>query len=260
MKKIFGIMVVMLVAVCCLRAEESRTWTSVNGDTLEGTYEAFSLDSVKITDPAGKLRTIPLDQLIEADRKYVILRNPPKITIDYRESASPKEFIADPWYSNGGGNQILNHPIKIINAEVGALIKQASTKEYPYELTVEMYFLTEQRLDPDKYHIMGRSRSKPFKLSKENKFRYVFTDPNSYQMFSYDLYSTWPRGETPSRYLILVRDERGEVIAHEARGEWLYKNLDKLQELPVGSWINDKCIRVHPTSPPRTRRGDGFQV
>ncbi len=258
MNRIFGIVLIFLLATLCIHADV-RTWTSKDGKTIDGEYVNFAFEKVTIKIANGELRQLPLDQLSEEDQELVEILNPPEISIDYRESAQPREFTADPWEANGGGNQILNHPIKIIDAEFGALIKQRSTKEYDHDLTIEMYILTEQNLDPDKYHIIGRVKSEPFRLTKANKFRHEFIAPQTFQIIHYHLYSVWPRGEKPSTYLILVRDERGNIIAHETRSEWLFKNLDKLETLPVGSWINNKCKRVHPTSPPQTRR-DSYRV
>ncbi len=253
MNKIYESVFVLLLVAYCSHAE-MRAWTSKSGKVIEGEYVSVIFDNVQLKDANGDLVKIPLDQFSDADRAYIELLNPPTLSIDYQESAQPREFTADPWFANGGGSQILNHPIYLMDASFGALIKQKSSKKYNHDLTVEMYILTEQNLDPDKYHIIGKVKSEPFRLTKENKFRHVYTTPETYKIIYYNLYSSWKRGEKPSKYLILVRDELGNIIEHKGRSEWLFKNLDKLEKLPVGAWINDKCIRVHPTSPPRTRR------
>lgn len=253
MKKMYEALLVLLAAACCVNAE-MRTWTSINGQTVEGEYQNVAFEKVTLKRPDGTSLQIPLDQLSREDREYVEIINPPELSIDYRESAQPKEFCADPWTSNYGGGQILNHPIYIVDGRFGALIKQKSQQEYNHEFTIEMYIFSEQYLDPDKYRILAHVKSEPFKLTKENKFRYVYDTPTTYRTIYYNLYSTWKRGEKPSKYLIMIRDERGKIINYKARSEWIYKNLDKLEKLPVGAWINDKCIRIHPTQPPRTRR------
>ncbi|MBN2786536.1 MAG: hypothetical protein JXR25_17095 [Pontiellaceae bacterium] len=257
MNRIYGLIIAVLFCACISHAE-SRLWTSTSGTTLEGEYVNFGFDAVNISDANGKIVKIPFDQLSEVDQAYVELMNPPDLSVDYRESSQPKEFTAEAWVSNGGSTT-QNHPIYVIDASFGALIKQKSTKEYNHDLVVEMYVFTEQNYDPDKYHLIAHVTSKPFRLNKKNKFRFEYNTPNTYNVIYYNLYSLYPRGEKPSKYLILVRDERGEIIAHKGRSEWLIKNLDKLEKLPVGSWLNDKCKRVHPSQPPRTRR-DSFQV
>jgi len=245
----------LLVANYCVQAE-MHTWTSISGKTLEGEYVRSALDKVVIKTSNGEEVRLPIDQLCREDQNYLELMNPPEISIDYRESTQPKEFVADPWYDRNGGAHD-NHPVYFVDASFGALIKQKNPSPYNHDLKIEMYILTKQYLDPDKYHLIARVESEPFRLTEENGYRYIFDTPQTYRIIYYNLYSELKRGEKASKYLILVRDERGEIIDYRARSEWLYKYLDRLEKLPVGAWINDKCIRVYPTSPPRYRR-DGF--
>jgi hypothetical protein len=246
----------MLVNGCF--AAETRVWTSKSGKKVEGEYVNATLEKVTIKNASGDLVQLPFDQLCDEDLDYVDRLNPPEISIDYQESAQPWEYVSDDWITDSG-IVIKDHPIYLMDAEFGALIKQKSTKEYNHDLTIEMYIFTHQNLDPDKHHLIGRVESQPFRLTKENDFRYVFTAPDTYRIIYYNLWSTYKRGEKPGKYLIIVRDDKGNIITYRTRSEWLYKNLDKLEKLPIGSWINDECERVHPTVPPRTRRED-FRV
>ena len=51
----------------------------------------------------------------------------------------------------------------------------------------------------------------------------------------------------------LAWDERGEIIAHAATDNWLFENLEALEKLPVGVFMDKTCRRVYPTGPERTR-------
>ena len=253
------VLLLMFAGFVLSAGAESRVWTSKSGQTLEGEYVRTAFDAIYIKKTDGEEVKIPIDQLADSDKRLVDLLNPPTLSIDYQESTPVSEFTADPWRSNGG-SITMNHPIKYIEATFGALIKQSSSKEYEYDLTLEMYVFTAQHLDPDKYHMIAHVKGEPFRLSKTNKHRYVYTTPQTYRIMFYNLYSMYPRGEKPcKKYLILVRDERGEIIAYRSSSNWIYEGLEELEKLPVGSWINDKCKRVHPTSPPRTRR-DSYKV
>jgi hypothetical protein len=91
-------------------------------------------------------------------------------------------------------------------------------------------------------------------LSRENERRFEWMAKKKNRIIAYELfvdYLDWrePRGEKFAETLILVRDKRGEIIAYNTTKNWLFDNLDKLEELPVGAWLNDDCVRTHPTVP-----------
>jgi hypothetical protein len=95
-------------------------------------------------------------------------------------------------------------------------------------------------------------------LTKDNDRRYEFTSSKKNRVIAYELYVDYlqwreTRGEKFGETLILVRDKRGEIIAYNSTKNWLYTNLEKLEELPVRAWLNDDCVRVHPTVPKSTK-------
>jgi hypothetical protein len=59
------------------------------------------------------------------------------------------------------------------------------------------------------------------------------------------------RGEKYGGYLITVTDERGRIIDYGSSHKWLYENLEKLKEIPVGRHFNKAGNRVHPPRPIR---------
>ena len=102
--------------------------------------------------------------------------------------------------------------------------------------------------------MIERNESEPFVLSRESERRFEFTSSKKTKVIAYDLnvdYLNWQesRGEKFAETMILVRDERGEIIAYNTTKNWLYDNLDQLEELPVGAWLDKTCKRVHPTVP-----------
>lgn len=250
MNRLLGIISVLVVIAHNGIAAESRTWTSKTGKTVEGKYVSIAFDNLNVEDAEGKLIKIPMAQLSDEDKNYIELINPPKLSVEYSKDVQAWQSVADDWISNFGGST-RNHPIFVINARFGARIKKLSSNPYNHKLTVEVFALTKQCYDPDNFHLIARSKSEPFMLNKENGEEFEYIDPKTYLIIYYNLYSTLPRGERPSDYMVLVWDERGEVIAHRSTGNWLYNNREKLMALPVGAWVNDKCDRIHPTSPKR---------
>ncbi len=246
MKKI---LVFGAVLMCAAAHGEIRTWTSATGEeTVEGEYSALSGDLVMVRKADNNLLKIPVADLSEKDRMYVEYKNPPKIKVEYREATDTTEYLAAPWISNFGG-ETENHPIYITEETFGAEVIQQNSRPYNHNLVVEIYVLTKQRYDPSNYRIITHFTSDPFQLNKENGFRHECFDKNLFTILKYDFDGTKIRGEVMAEYLILVRDENGDVVDHNGSNKWMYTNLKQLEELPIGAWINDKCERVHPTSP-----------
>lgn len=246
MKKIllFGV-----VFMCAAARGEVRTWTSADGgETVEGEYSSLSGDLVMVRKADNNLLKIPLTDLSAQDRLYVEYKNPPTIKVEYREETDITEYLAAPWISNFGGENE-NHPIYITESTFGAEIIQKNSRPYTHDLTVEIYVLTKQRYDPSNYRIISHFTSEPFQLNKENGFRYECFDETLFTILKYDFGGTKIRGEVLAEYLVLVRDENGDIVGYNGSNKWMYKNLELLNEVPVGAWINNKCERVHPTSP-----------
>ncbi|MDF7798634.1 hypothetical protein P4C99_04120 [Pontiellaceae bacterium B1224] len=96
----------------------------------------------------------------------------------------------------------------------GVKLRQTSAGDYHHELGVEFFAIGQERLGQE-IHSAGSSE-----------------DP------------------LHSRYVVIVTDERDEIIAMEASTDRLIKNLEKLKP---GNYMDKQCNRVYPTQPPRTR-------
>lgn len=246
MKKI---LVLGAVLMCVAARGEVRTWTSATGkETIEGEYSALSGDLVMVRKADKSLLKIPVADLSEKDQLYVEYKNPPKIKVEYRKTTDTTEYLADPWISNFGGENE-NHPIYITEGSFGAEVIQQNSRPYNHNLVIKIFVLTKQRYDSSNYRIITHFTSDPFQLNKENGFRHACFDKNLYPILKYDFDGTNIRGEVLAEYLVLVRDETGNVVGYNGSNKWMYTYLNKLEELPTGAWINNKCERIHPTSP-----------
>ncbi len=247
MFKKFKFCFVAAACVACAHAE-MRTWTLASGKTLEGEYVSMLFDNLVVKAVDGKEVKIAMDLLSKEDVAYLELRNPPALSVDFLEDVPISQIDGKAWASNDGALHETD-PVFIINARFGARVKNKTTKDYNHKLTVEVIVLTKQMYDPDKYHILIRSRSEPFVLSDTNKQEFEYFDEKTYEIIYYKLGGTDLRGEKPAERLILVRDERDEIIAYDTSKKWIYNNMDKLFALPTGAWIDKKCNRVYPTNP-----------
>lgn len=249
--KIFIQTAVVVSLTLCARAE-MRTWTSTSGKTIEAEYVKILFDDVILKDASDEEHRIPIAQFSGEDLKYIELANPPELSVDFRQSFQQDHIPTSPF--------LPKLPPTLLTYQFGGRVKQTGAKAYEYPLKMEIYVFTQQRYDPNKYHLIAKIESESFVLSDENNRRYEFMAPQEFPLLKYDLevsFLNWreARGEKFAESLVLVRDERNEIIAYNTTKNWLYNNLNKLEELPVQAWINGKCKRVHPTVPKDIRSG-----
>jgi hypothetical protein len=249
MKTFIKIAVTVSLTMCA--RGEMRTWTSLPEKTFEAEYVKLHFDDVILKDANGGELRIPMDRFSGEDLKYIELGNPPNLSVDFMKSAGQEFIPTSPF--------LAKDPLNLLMYQFGARVKQKDGKAYKYPLIIEIYAFTQQRYDQDKYHLISRAESEPFVLSKENGRRHEFTAPKEYKVYNYELNVTWlnwrePRGEKFAESLILVRDERGKIIAYNSTKKWLYRNLEMLEQLPIGAWLDADCIRVHPTVPKVTKK------
>lgn len=223
-------------------AAEPRTWTMRSGAVLEGEYITDVFDHIVIEMSDGTRVKRAITSLSEADRNYIELNNPPNLTVDFLESADQEFVKPSPiWVDNS--------PITQLYHSFGARITKSSIKAYPHDLTVEVFALAKQVYDPDKYQLVFYGKSDPFRLTPENHYQHEYRSAKSIPLSRFLLAGEYPRGKKMAESLVLVRDERGEIIAYNTTKNWLYEHLDNLLEIPVGGWLDETCKRRHPTSP-----------
>jgi hypothetical protein len=232
-----------------------RIWTANGGTSFEAEYVRKLFDDVVLRAADGQERRMPVSELSEEDRRFITLANPPELAIDFMRSSKQVHIDTSPY--------LRALPPEVLIYQFGARVKQVGNAAYPYPLTVEVYAFSQQRYDPDKYHLISRQTSRPFILMEQKERKYEFMGGDQVKLVSYQIEVNWlswrePRGEEFAETLVIVRDERGEIIAHNTTKNWLYENFDRLEKLPVGAWIDKTCTRVHPTSPKDMRSGIPF--
>lgn len=251
--KIF-IKIVLTVSLTLCARGEMRTWTSLPGKTIEAEYVKVLFDEVVLKDANGQELKVPLNLFSGEDLKYIELANPPKLSVDLMKSED-QDFVPSGVFPTGG---TIPEPPDLLYLTFGARVKQLDAKTYNHKLKIQLYAFTQQVYDPDKYHLICKSESEPFVMSKANGRRFEFTGPHKHRLLTYTLhvdYLSWEelRGENFGETLIVVRDERDEIVAYNGSKKWLYENLDKLEKLPVGAWLDKTATRVHPTPPSATK-------
>jgi len=220
-----------------------RTWTGMDGKTIEAEYVMVMGDKVVLKTAKGKQKRIPLVQLSPEDREYIELSNPPKFNIDF--SAKTKQVFSVVHGSSSGETVGYDYCAKV-------RLKQISSGDYNHQLHVECFAIGKE-VEGNRFYLIDRQESS-FMPTKKNGKSHEFSGrtvrlENYWLVFSRSKQEQH-RGQKQHGYLITVTDERGKIIQHQESNPWLYENLENLKLLPVGAFMDKNCIRTFPTPPP----------
>ena len=238
MLRLYGIITFALL--CSGVYGETRLWTLTSGEQMEAEYVNVAFDAVSV-QCEGKTIKIPLQKLSDEDRSYVELQNPPQLKIEFihRSDQLVGYYKATPYLPR------VTPPI-LIQYTFGAQVQQTSSRPYSHPLTVEYFALGRQLHDLDKYILLER-RSRTFTPLDENDRELEFTG-RPIRLISYEGDND-RMGRDYAGYLVLVRDSRGEIVAHAESSNWLFRNRENLEKIPVGAFMDNTCVRVNPSGP-----------
>ncbi len=212
-------------------------WSRPDGETFEAELVGMMGDKVVLKSPGGKQIRVPVAQLSANDRTYVELARPPKFNITFTKQSSQRIIESTPYL-----NEV---PPKLLDYTFGAKFKQTSTRAYDHPVHAELFVLGQQRIDDGKYILLDHQTS-AFIPGKANARSHVFKG-EPIELMSYD--ASQPRGRKYSDYLLILTDERGDLIQQRSSASWLYPNLENLRQLKVGNFLDKTCERVYPTGP-----------
>jgi hypothetical protein len=222
-----------------------RTWDLMNGRTVEAALVTTFGGNVVLKSPKGKTIKVGEDMLSEEDQRYVQLENPPAFNIAFSKQCTQR-FFPDPlpgWASKYPRPTALNYIFS-------ATIEQGSTGSYDQELHAEFFAIGAE--DNGNHYILLDRQKCTFTPTRENNRSVRLSgDPVELQKFIVGAEGTgWDkRGEKYSSFLVVVRDSRGEIIAHKTPKKWLFENLENLEKLSRGNYFDKTCSRVRPTRP-----------
>ena len=129
----------------------------------------------------------------------------------------------------------------------GVVIEQQDRmNDYQRPLWLEFYVILDE-FDGDNYILHDR-QIETFTLLPENDRRFALTGREDI-MLRYEYYGGAVRGEKYKGYMMLVYNERGEIIAQNLSHDWLLDLRDKLVKFPVGRHFDKNGERVHPPRP-----------
>ena len=215
-----------------------RMWTLNSGKSVDAEYVAIIGGKVVLKMARGKVVKVPRSNFSEEDLRLLDLLNPPKLKMDFKKHTSTFKVLYNPYSGM---------PVPTAQEFAGGVVvKQKDMKEYAYPLKIEMYVVVDE-YDGNNFILLDR-QIETFTLSPENDKTFELRGDTKI-LRRYENYGGIVRGEKYKGYIILVYDERGEIIAQNVTHDWLLDLVDKLREFPIGRHFNKKGERVHPPRP-----------
>lgn len=239
----------VLIGICLLgfaspvgvRAD-SRIW-SVGDKTVEAEYINIIGGRLVLKTLKGKIIKAPLESLSPEDREYLELLNFPEFVIGFLKKADQRFVETGPYFEDVIAS--------FTGYEFGVRIRQDERMEYAHELKIEYWAIgNEVKTYGNKYILLDQGAS-AFTPSAENNRSHSFTG-EEIELIQH-VHDNDKRGQEYFGYVITVTDIRGEIIVHHESNKWLWENLDKIKQLPVGAYFDKEGNRTHPTRPKSTR-------
>jgi hypothetical protein len=216
-----------------------RIWALADGKTVEAEYVNIMGGNVVLKTSRGKVVKVPASEFSEADRLEIELRNPPKLKLMLKKDTRQFAVLNNPEMDN---------PVPAATEFTGNVVieQDGRMNDYQRELRVEFYLVADE-YDGNNFILYDR-QIENFKLTPENSRRYELQGRKDI-MLRYEHYCGNVRGEKYKGYMILVFNERDELIAQNLSHDWLLDLRDKLLTFPVGRHFNKEGDRVFPPRP-----------
>ena len=223
--------------------KEIRAW-QLGEREVEGEYIAKIGDQVVLRLENQKQVKVPYADLSDEDYDYIELSNPPRFDLTFVRSRQTRLLNSTPYLAG-------KDPARVNDITFSAKIKKLDSKPYEHPLRMEYYALADEILG-DALCLVDYQQAE-FVLNKEEDYRYRM-EGNTVQFVEYTV-SDWQtrvsvlNGVRYGGNLVVLYDKFGRVLDYTTSNEWLFEHLDKLKQMPVGAWFDNKLNRVHPTSP-----------
>jgi len=230
---------------------KTRTWTLVDGRTIEAEFINTFGGKVVLKNAKGKTYKIPPGKLSAGDLEYTELARPPVFNINFLKNFDQKRFSGGFYDVFIYGRSMWARPPES-RGFFGVQLKQTSAGEYNHELQVELFAIGKQRSRIGARYILLDHQKIAFTPSKEDQRFYEFRSKRKVVLTDYVNEYSIPFGEKYSGFLVTVTDARGEIISVKSSTNWLVENLENLKKLSVGSYMDKTCIRTFPSRPKST--------
>ena len=217
-------------------AEQSkmRAWTLKSGKSLEAELVLEMGNKTILKTTQGKQIKIPTRELSAEDLDYLELASPPTLKISFLKDLDRFKFKTIPLMGE--------FPV-FTKFTGGVKIQKTNQKPYSRTLKVELFTIASE-IDGKNYILMDRAEGH-FNLSKENGERFELWGKGFYLRDYIDGVGD-RRGERFKGHMVVVTDERGEIVAQSISNEWMLDKIDFLRNFPLGRHFNEDGERVFP--------------
>lgn len=227
-------------------ASRIRTWVLADGRTIKAELLTMLGNKVSLKGPRGKIIRIEKDMFSEEDLTYIQLENPPIFDISFSKQSEQRNY-PDPLPTAYTYRQPSPTATRYV---FSTTVKQISPGSYDQELQVE-FFAVGAEINGNRYILLDRQKTL-FSPTRENN-RSVRLSGNTVELPDFMIgthEAGWDRrGKKYASFLVVIRDSRGKIIAHETPKKWLFENLENLEKVPVGKYFDKTGTRVRPTRP-----------
>lgn len=215
---IFGriMAVAVLTSLITATGVHARTWTAVNGQTIEAEYVRHAAGKIVLKKENGKEISISPDKLSKADRTFASKQVRPTLKLAFAKKTQTK-----------------NYNYEETKEQLDCVIKIEKTSKLPYsgKLKVEVFVLGEDLNDEEITMLHTQTWTDVQLLEKSGEVLKLNVDKIK---LDYDD-NGYKYGEAYYGYAVFVSDESGKVFASKASSK---KLIERMRDLRKGKLDN----------------------
>ncbi len=223
--KICLIYFILLGFILSATAAEMRIWEDKDGNRYEAEFVREFFDKMTLRCKDGTEVRIPVEDFSEHDQKYMRVKVPPQVVIDFSKSMWTKEKPPEMWETED----------ILLMVQGTATIHKESKRIFTSRLNAELFMIAKE-VDGGNFILLSKTDSS-FLLGDHNEDTHVFSsEPDFTRKYDEMGPSGW-RGEQYAGYLIVVSDKDGNTLAtkNDVLGGWIDEPevIEHLRELAV---------------------------
>ena len=214
--------------------DKLRLWMLKSGKSVKAELVIQMGHKTILKTDQGKKLKIPTNELSEEDLAYLELASPPSLKLTVQKEVDRFRFP-----------DVISAAIPPVLTEftLGVKIEKLRKKIYTRELKVELFSIASE-IDGNNFILLDRKEG-TFTLSEQNDGFYEFWGRKT-EMRNYKDWEGNRRGERFKGHLVVVTDERGEIIAQNITNDWFLDIIESLREIPIGRHFDRTGARIHP--------------
>jgi len=219
----FLIYFILLGFLFSASAAEMRIWEDKDGNRYEAAFVREFFDKMTLRKKDGTEVRIPVEDFSDHDQRYMRVRVPPQITIDFSKKSWIKPKPPEMWATEDVQTMVKGT----------ATVHKDSKRTFTSRLSAELFMIAKE-VDGDDFFLLSKTDSS-FLLGDHDDNTHVFSsEPDFTRKYDELGPSSW-RGEQYDGYLIIISDRNGNTLATKTDipGNWIDtpEVIENLREL-----------------------------